>query len=372
MVEQKDAYMRGLEAGRALLDPGLALHALVTAECARVADKHAELRANVSACETRRETARHAMQTIDYDAGPARDRLRVIQGRRDLHPARYSHFRGVAYIMAAFVVLAADFAFLTQVLSSVLQLPVAVKGPTGSPLPPLGALLTFRWQYIQPLLDLYLAAIGVVALAVPFKAWADSFQNVGYAPDRFTWRKLWSVPGLVVTIVLITIVGIASARLFLDFGAFTGGAAPSVKEIVARIVAMLIGLACPFAGAFLFSKGVDTLGESRSARDAERRCAALEKSFKPASAAVRAAEADLEAAVAACDQYDPNLHVYEGQARCVAEFRRGYADGVTQLLRDGGLGLHRKLRPQLAGAEFSTFSYHEMNRIRAFLPVRNA
>lgn len=341
------AYREGHAAGMALLKPGPGIRALVAARAHRAAvdgARHDERdRDRVIAVEW----AAAALRAAETAREAARDRASRLRAERDANPGAFSKGRARVYLAAAFLVLLADFTFLAQVLSLVLNVPGVVRlgqGQAGI----LGVLLNGRVDLLPQIGDLLLSTLGVVALGVAFKAWADRRSRTrDEATARRTERVLMRSDSVIAVLVLATIVGIALSRFFVDVGAHAAATQTPEAAMAGRVVAVLVGIACPLAGALMLMRGLDL-------RSAAGLLARAEREERAAEAPVAAARERLERATQEAGAgRDERLAATGPDAVLldVNDYRRGYADGVAALLAGPPAGsVYRRLRVRLAGA----------------------
>lgn len=358
MNGETSTYLAARESGRALLEPGLALKAALSNAAEEVAQEDRQRLLAIRECEVAYRQALGRLERANAELDTARSRLRPAEASCERNPARFSRRRGFLYLLAAACVLGADAAFLTQVLSSVLQLPPAVLGPDRQPLGPLGALFTFDLAYIGPFSELYLATLGVIALAVPFKAFMDGMaRRTDEEQSPFGLSKIFSPGGWVLVLVVLTLVAISVSRLWLDFGQFGDGKISPAEERFARAVAMFIGLACPFAGAFLFMKGLDPVSAARALSKARKEVEKVSEQQAQANTEHDTQQRRLAAARASRDEYAAGARSTASRAQVVDEFRRGYAAGLQEAITSAQQpGAHRRVRELLASASWASFS----------------
>ena len=344
------AYMAGKEAGRALVDPQPSLERVH----AQVRDHLAQELRNAEISLELVEMDR-AWRAADLDVSDERykDRNQIfetLEDEQDEKPAAYSRIRGSLYITFALVILVADFAILSQVIARVFGFSARSKG-LGDPA---SALFKAPLEAMAAFGEVYLTSLGVLLLAMAFKVWNERLPRKPLPPHArfvekvarfFEDHSQWVVLAVAVLSVFI----IAYVRVEVDVGriAATGEMSPAELETqkFLRLVTAIIGLACPFVGVLLFSRGLEAFGAGQRLRNLTKTAARLKKQ----SAAIRAeweahTKEQIEKKLGKTFLERPDQE--ELQLKMAADqFRLGYAAGVTEVLEGARpTGAYRKLR----------------------------
>lgn len=274
------------------------------------------------------------------------------------HPPSFAWFRGLLYIIMALLILVADFAFLTQVLGSVFELNMQMPVPNTDPqeyVGPVGALAPKHWSNGLPYFaEIYATTIGVLLLAMSFKAWGDRKRSTPLPAGATVYHRIWWVLSRapqysVLFLTVIALLAISYARVAVDYGNFAG-ADQAQKDAVAvgRAVAAIVGLACPVVGVFLFTRGVDALSKRMeliilrtTTRLLERKRDGLQADWQGKFELLESKRRERE------DLVSPEAWK-ERLAKLMDQFRLGYAAGVRdQLAGSNKSGVYRQLRARL-------------------------
>jgi hypothetical protein len=291
-----------------------------------------------------------------YDARNAR--LEGLEGEYGDHPASFAWFRGLIYILMAFLILVADFAFLTQVLGAVFELNMQMPVPDTDPqqyVGPIGALAPQHWSIGLPYFaEIYATTIGVLLLAMSFKAWGDRKRSTPLPAGATVYQRLWWVLSRapqysVLFLTAIALLAISYARVAVEYGNFEG-ADQAQKEMMAvgRAVSAIVGLACPVVGVFLFMRGMDAISKRMelaivrtTTRRLERKRDRLQTAWRQKFEVLQSKRRERE------DLVSPEAW-QERLAKLSDQFRLGYAAGVRdQLHGPEKSGVYRQLRARL-------------------------
>jgi hypothetical protein len=335
------AYLAGLEAGRAMVDPGPTMARVRAYEQGRLARERRD-----AASDVRRLDQRRGWREAELGAASARhagrdERLQELEDEQDDKPSAYSPVRGTIYILFAIAILLADFAILSQVIARVFkftQRDLELGDPAG-------ALFRNPIRAFEAFGEIYLTTLGVLLIAMAFKVWNDRKPRKRLDPDApFVERvsRFFEDYGFfaVLAVALAAVVLVAVVRLVVDV---RGDLQPG--EELLRWVTALVGLACPFVGVLLFSRGLDAVGARyrlrivrKHAEQLAGRATGLRKEWEQHSQD----HVDRELKYSLVSSPDT-----ERQCLLIAEdqFRLGYAAGVTVVLQEASpRGAYRTLR----------------------------
>jgi hypothetical protein len=357
MSDSSEYYRLGASAGEALLEPGPAVRSAVLQEVSRVqAEQAVRTRAARGAALLLTQVRnRHARHDAEYQAGLAE--LAITEAEQKRTPGRFTRRRGWLYFGGAAAVLISDAVFLTLVLVSVLGLPpTAASG--ASVVGPVGALFTGNLSAIRHFSEVYLAAIGLVCLALAFKAWVDAFprRDASTHASSSMWKRITTPGGGVLVLVCLTFLGVSASRLFLDYGTFGDlKEVTGVEEAVARSVAFLIGLAAFAGGSFLLMSSMEILSNSATLRQQVKRVGILRSAVERFQAEVDHAESIAASEAHQADGDLPEFQLSAARSVVVDAFTRGYVAGLTSMLSTAEAGgAYRIVQQKLCAAETMT------------------
>lgn len=308
--------------------------------------------------ELRCSLAHRKLEHAENRYGGRHARLEGLEGEYGDHPASFAWFRGLIYILMAFLILVADFAFLTQVLGAVFELNMQMPIPNTDPqqyVGPVGALAPQYWSIGLPYFaEIYATTIGVLLLAMSFKAWGDRKRSTPLPAGATVYQRLWWVLSRapqysVLFLTAIALLAISYARVAGEYGNFAD-ADPAQQDVMAvgRAVSAIVGLACPVVGVFLFMRGMDALSRRMelaivrtATRRLERKRDRLQTAWRQKFEVLQSKRRERE------DLVSPEAW-QERLAKLSDQFRLGYAAGVRdQLHGSDGSGVYRHLRARL-------------------------
>lgn len=373
-----DARQAGLEAGRMMLDPAPSLAAALAETEERIARARVSLETAVKKAEWDAERSAESAERLQASRKELRTRANGLRSGPNSF-AKVSAAGGVFYIALGVVVILAEFTLLSQILAEVFGL-ASMNEVGGEVLGPAGVLFSGEWEKAGPLLELYVTTLGVLGLTLAFKA-IPAFRKQPDGEDVPTSRWWFDMPRVLFLLIVATIIVTAVARLFLDFGAVAEGAGTSadssaqwaagapetarpatspvetgrpLSEWVARIVAVAIGLACPFAGYMLFTVGGEAAGRGLGMARVRIHEGLLSVRAWKADRAHRTAKRTLQDAQQKLASSPELKKLATTRATVLDEFRRGFASGMSELLAAAAQpGGYRVVRQRLSASSTS-------------------
>lgn len=290
-------------------------------------------------------------------------RLEGMESEYGDHPPSFAFFRGLLYIIMALLILVADFAFLTQVLGTVFELKMQMPVPGTDPqeyVGPVGALAPKHWSNgLSYFAEIYATTIGVLLLAMSFKAWGDRKRSTPPPAGATVYQRVWWVLSRapqysVLFLTVVALLAISYARVAVEYGNFAGVDPAQVSQAqkhamaVGRAVAAIVGLACPVVGVFLFTRGVDAFSKRMeliilrtTTRLLERKRDGLQADWQRNFEILQSKRREREDLVSS-EAWQERL------AKLMDHFRLGYAAGVRdQLAGSKTSGVYRQLRARL-------------------------
>jgi hypothetical protein len=352
------AFSAGQDAADVLLHASPSLKRAEAMERQHIRGELRKVDTEVLTLELRCSLVRRKLEHAENRYAARQTRREGLEGEYGDHPASFAWFRGLVYILMAFLILVADFAFLTQVLGAVFELNMQMPVPNTDPqqyVGPIGALAPRHWSEGLPYFaEIYATTIGVLLLAMSFKAWGDRKRSTPLPAGATVYQRVWWVLSRapqysVLFLTAIALLAISYARVAVEYGNFAG-ADQTQKDVAAvgRAVSAIVGLACPVVGVFLFMRGMDAISKRmqlvivRSAtRRAEWKRDRLQTAWRQKYEVLESRRRERE------DLVSPEAW-QERLAKLSDQFRLGYAAGVRdQLHGSARSGIYRQLRARL-------------------------
>lgn len=353
------AFSAGQDAADVLLHASPSLQRAEAMERQHLRDELRKVDTTVLTLDLRCSLLKKKLEHAESRYGVRFKRLEGLEGDLGDHPASFAWIRGLFYILMALLILVADFAFLTQVLGAVFELNMQMPVPDTDPqqyVGPIGALAPRYWSIGLPYFaEIYATTIGVLLLAMSFKAWGDRKPGAplpaGASPYQRIWWVLSRAPQYsVLFLTAVALLAISYARVAVEYGNLSDAVDPAQKQMMAvgRAVSAIVGLACPVVGVFLFMRGVDAISKRMELVIVRTAAGHLERKRDRVQTAWRQEFEVLESKRREREDLVSPEAWQERLAKLSDQFRLGYAAGVRdQLHGSEKSGVYRKLRARL-------------------------